>query len=217
MPSEPEKEPLVSVKEVKQDLRKTEPPLVDLKVSNPVTYIKSWWKRIIGNEGMELTFRIRPLTAIAIAVIALTITLGIGRFELPFTIPYFVYSNKVTPPPADRPSPTNLYRNTGFVGELRYNKTLERYYLITGGSETVNLTVPENIDLTDLIGRRIFAAGVYYLEERSLTVLSAEDLEVLPEEIEPVPTNPPAGGSPPPTPSPSPTSSPATSPSASPS
>lgn len=37
--------PVISVKKVKQDLRKTEPPLVDLKVSNPLAYIKSWWKK----------------------------------------------------------------------------------------------------------------------------------------------------------------------------
>src|SRR3989337_2953403 len=85
-------EGLISAKQVKTDLRKKEPPLVDVKVTNPLTYIKSWWKRIIGNEGIDCRLRIKPLTAIAITVIIVTVSMGIGRFVFPFKIPFFVYT-----------------------------------------------------------------------------------------------------------------------------
>jgi len=87
-------EGVISAKKIKPDLRKKESPLVDIKVTNPITYIKSWWNKIIGNEGIELRVKVRPLTAIAISIIILTVTLGIGKFVLPFRVPFFVYTSK---------------------------------------------------------------------------------------------------------------------------
>jgi len=43
----------------------TEPLLVDVKVTNPVTYLRRWWEKVIGNEGISLSVKIHPLTAIA--------------------------------------------------------------------------------------------------------------------------------------------------------
>ena len=98
------------------DLRKKEPPLVDVKVTNPLVYIKSWWKKIIGNEGIDLRLKVRPLTAIAITIIVVTVSLGIGKFVLPFKLPFFVYTSKVSPTPTPDVS---IFRNTAFTGILR--------------------------------------------------------------------------------------------------
>ncbi len=81
----------------KPDLREKEKPLVDLKVTNPITYIKSWWKKIIGNEGIEVKIKAKPLTVIAMTIITLTVTLGIGKVVLPFTIPFFEYTTNDVP------------------------------------------------------------------------------------------------------------------------
>lgn len=178
-------EGVISAKKLKPDLRKKEPPLVDIKVTNPITYIKSWWKRIIGNEGVDLHIKIRPLTAIAISIIVLTVSLGIGKFVVPFNVPFFVYTSKVTPTPFPD---GNEYRDTAFVGTLRHTPLTSRYYLLTSSSEAINLEVPENIDLQDFVGRRIFATGKYYDKTRTLLVTEATDLELLPEEVEVIPT-----------------------------
>ena len=180
------KTPVVSVKKIKPDLRKKELPLVDIKVTNPITYLKSWWKRIIGNEGIEFRIRIRPLTAIAISLIIVSVSFGIGRFVLPFNIPFFEYT------PKELPSPTlELTRDTAFSGTLRFTEANERYYLITTSSEAIMLEVPENIDLGKLIDRRIFATGKYNEDTRTLVVDDASDLEILPKEVEAVPTTTP--------------------------
>lgn len=180
------KTPVVSVKKIKPDLRKKELPLVDIKVTNPITYLKSWWKRIIGNEGIEFRIRVRPLTAIAISLIVVSISFGIGRFVLPFNIPFFEYT------PKEFPSPTpELTRDTAFSGTLRFAETNERYYLITTSSEAIILEVPENIELKKLIDRRIFATGKYNEDSRTLIVNDASDLEILPKEAEAVPTTTP--------------------------
>ena len=178
-------EGIISTKKLKPDLRKKEPPLVDIKVTNPITYIKSWWKKIIGNEGVDLHLKIRPLTAIAIAIIVLTVTLGIGKFVVPFNVPFFVYTSKITPTPVPG---DNVYRDTAFSGTLRHTPLTSRYYLITSSAEAINLEVPDNIDLKDFVGRRIFATGKYYDRTRTLLVTEATDLELLPEEIEVIPT-----------------------------
>lgn len=177
-------EGLISAKKIKTDLRKKEPPLVDLKVTNPLTYIKSWWKRIIGNEGIDFRFRIKPLTAIAISVIILTVTMGIGRFVFPFKIPFFIYTSEEGAATSDKVD----YRDAAFTGELRHAFLTNRYYLTTSSSEAINLQVPDNVDLKDFVGRRIFAIGKYQEETRTLLVTDAANLELLPSEAETIPT-----------------------------
>jgi hypothetical protein len=183
-------EGLISAKKIKKDLRMTEPPLVDIKVTNPLTYIKSWWKRIIGNEGIDVRVRIKPLTAIAISIIILTVTMGIGRFAFPFKIPFFIYTSEEGTAALDEAQ----YRDTGFTGTLRHVKLTDRYYLTTSSSEAINLEVPENVDLKDFVGRRIFATGKYHEETRTLLVVDAADLELLPSEAQTIPTTEPASG-----------------------
>lgn len=180
-------EGLISAKEIKKDLRMKEPPLVDVKVTNPLTYIKSWWKRVIGNEGVDFRLRVRPLTAIAMTVIIVTITMGIGRFVFPFEVPFFVYTSKEGTVTLDE----KKYRDTGFTGELRYVFLTKRYYLTTSSSEAINLQVPDNVDLKNFVGRRIFATGKYHEETRTLLVVDAADLELLPTEAETIPTTEP--------------------------
>lgn len=177
-------EGLISAKKIKKDLRMKEPPLIDVKVTNPLTYIKSWWKRIIGNEGIDVRVRVKPLTAIAISIIIFSVTMGIGRFVFPFKIPFFVYTSKEGTPTLDE----EKYRDTGFTGTLRYVLLTGRYYLTTSSSEAINLQVPENVDLKDFVGRRIFATGKYHEETRTLLVVDATDLELLPSEAETIPT-----------------------------
>lgn len=178
-------EGVVEAKKMKPDLRKKEPPLVDVKVTNPLTYIKSWWKKIIGNEGVDMRIRVKPLTAIAISIIVLTITLGIGKFVFPFKVPFFVYTteNKSTPVSDD-----NGYRNTAFTGTLRHTLLSNRYYLITSTSEAINLELPDNIDLKGFVGRRIFATGKYHDESRTLLITDTKNLELLPEDAQVIPT-----------------------------
>ena len=122
---------------------KTEPPLVDLKVTNPVTYIKRWWSKIIGNEGMEFRFRIHPLTTIAIAFVVTSLTLGIGKFALSATIPFLKYEKLegilVTDTPKIPTITPDPWRETAFTGTLQYSGPIQKYYLITTSSEAIAL------------------------------------------------------------------------------
>lgn len=54
---------------------KNDPPLVAVSVTNPITYLKLFIKRLLKNEG--ITIKIKPLTAIAM-IIALSTAFGTG-------------------------------------------------------------------------------------------------------------------------------------------
>lgn len=209
--SDTEKTPFILIKNEKPDLRKKEQPLVDLKVTNPITYLKKWWKRVIANEGIDFRFRIRPLTAIAISVVVAALYFGVGRIKTPFDIPFFEFI------PADTSDATPIpKRETAFIGLLKYTTYNGKYYLITSSSEAIQLEVPEDIDLKSMKGKRIFASGGYNPNKMLLVVNEITDMEILPATAVPVPTKPPTP-KPTPTTRPTPKSTPVTTPTSEPS
>lgn len=165
--------------------KKEDTPLVFLKVTNPITYIKKWWKNIIGNEGIDFRFRIRPLTAIALTIIIASIGFGVGNFVLPYKLPFFEYA---TPRPTASPKPEE-WKETAYIGTLKYSEATQKFFLVTSSSaEAITLDIPDNIDLTSLIEKRIIAAGNYSKAQRKLVVTDAKDMEVLPKSPVPIPT-----------------------------
>lgn len=58
--------------------KRDDPPLIDIKITNPVKYLKLWLKRLLKNEGIDLRVRIRPLTAIAMCMAFATFFAGTG-------------------------------------------------------------------------------------------------------------------------------------------
>lgn len=163
-----------------------DPPLVDVKVTNPVTYLKKWWNKVIGNEGMEFRFRVKPLTAIAISLVVVTAAFGLGEIVLPYDIPFFKQNLPIISTPTPAPE---VWRETAYTGTLQFSDITGKFYLlVTSSSEAITLEVPENLDLKDFVGRRIFAAGQYNKSQRILKVLEASDMEVLPKKSVSIPT-----------------------------
>lgn len=158
------------------------PDLISLRVTNPVTYFKIWWARIMQNEGMDFRFRVKPLTAIAISLIVFSLSFGLGGILLPFNLPFV----RVTPP-TPIPTPEAL-RETGFTGTLKLASNTQKYFLLTQSSEAINLEVPLAINLSKYVGRRIFASGKYNKPTRTLTVSDVDDLEILPQKPVTIPT-----------------------------
>lgn len=181
--------PFVEIYNEKPDLRKKEPPLVSIQVTNPITYIKSWWKKVMGKEGVDFHFKIKPLTAIAMTTVIAIFGFGVGKITFTPQKPFIQYVPIVAPTPAPTPNP---WRNTAFSGTLRFSSAENRFYLLTTSSEAVNLDVLESVDFKKFIGRRIFATGSYNSNTHTLIVNDASDLELLPEKVEPIPIAIPA-------------------------
>lgn len=157
-----------------------EPPLVDVKVTNPVTYLRRWWEKVIGNEGMSFSMRIHPLTFIA-AVVAV---FGFGRYSI--NIPFLKYETTgIIIPTATAEA---VWKETAFTGKLQYSVTNQKYFLLTTSAEAITLEVPDNLDLLTLVGKRIMAVGEYNKATKLLRVSDAKDLEILSKTKEPIPT-----------------------------
>lgn len=166
----------------------TEPPLIDVKVDNPVTYFRRFWEKVIGNEGMELKLTIKPLTTIFGIALLGTIAFGLGKFVIPegFKIPFIEFSGIPTTTPTS--TTETIWKETGFTGKLQYSATNNKYFLITTSSKAITLNVPDNLNLFTLIGKRIFAVGEYDKKTKILKVIDIKDLEVLPTTPIPIPT-----------------------------
>ena len=186
-----------------------EKPLVEVKVTNPVTYLKNWWSKVMGKEGIDFSFRIHPVTAVAMAVAIALVSFGAGRFSI--NIPFLKYEVVNSPVPTPTPA---VWKETAYTGTLQFSKSTGKFYLmVTSSSELITLEVPENIDLTNYIGKRILAIGNYNKSKKILEVTDAKTLEVLPKTQVSIPTTAPTlSQSPEPTTSPTPEPSPSASP-----
>lgn len=153
----------------------TDPPIVAVTVNNPVTTLKKWWKKVIGNEGIDFRLTIHPLTAIAIASTIALGSFGLGRITLPKDNPIVRYLPQLAPAPTPNP-----WRETAFSGTLRHTQNSNTYYLQTEKAEAITLQVPATINLGSLVGKRIFASGKLNTTTGVLVVIEATDLELLP-------------------------------------
>lgn len=170
-----------------------DPPLVSFSVTNPVTYLKSWWKRIIGNEGVEVKVKIHPLTTLVIVLILFSGTFSLGAITaLLHDVPVL---KEVLPLPSITPLP-DPWRDAAYSGTLR--KIADgKFYLQTVDAKAINLAIPDNVNLEKYVGKRIFASGRYNVDSGVLEVTDATDLEVLPQQaqivatIAPTPTSTP--------------------------
>ena len=166
-----------------------EPPIVDFKVRNPITYIKNWWKKIIGNEGVEIKIKVRPITTLLIVALVLTGTYGLGVITALLAKIPMIKDVLPTPIPSQTPQPTsNPWKETAFSGTLRFSTVTQKYYLSTSSAEAITLDVPLSINLSKLVGKKIFAVGKYNKTTDILIISDISGLVILPASTQPIPT-----------------------------
>ena len=165
----------------------TPPDLFNLKITNPLIYIKYWWKRIIANEGIDMRFRMKPLTVFGVALIAFSLAFGLGGVVLPTFFPWMKFnSGVVSTTPTPQPE---LLKDTALKGTLTKTNTIPtKFYLITTSTEAVTLEIPEGFNLLPFVGKRILAVGTYDSKNKVLEVEDIQDLEVLSTTPVPIPT-----------------------------
>ena len=167
----------------------SDPPIVDLKVRNPVTYIKNWWKKIIGNEGVEIKIKVRPITTLLIVALVLTGTYGLGIITAFLAKIPMIKDVLPTPFPIQTPTPTmSPWKETAISGTLRYSTVTGKYYLTTSSAEAITLEIPALVDAARLVGKKIFAVGKYNKTTDVLIVADVTGLAILPTSPLPIPT-----------------------------
>ena len=197
--SDPTIVPPISVTTTQTGVNTTTPPdLLNVKITNPLVYIKYWWKRIMANEGIDLRLRVKPLTVFGVSLIAFSLAFGLGGVVLPVAFPGFKLNNIISSSPT--PTPETIWKDTALKGTLTKSNTIPvKFYLVTTSTEAVTLEVPVGFNLITVVGKRILAVGTYNSKDKVLEVEDIQDLEVLPNTQVPIPTSPPT-----PTPTPSP-------------
>lgn len=145
---------------------KGDPPLVNVgvKVTNPVTYLKNWFRRIIGNEA--ITIRVKTVTALMIAVILASggITLTLLNY-LKSTVPVVKYIPSVATSPG---------KQTAFSGT--FVKTDNAYFLVANTDTVITLSLPSNIDAQDINGKRVLVTGEYHEDTKVLYVVAIHEV-----------------------------------------
>lgn len=181
-----------------------EPPIVDVKVRNPLGYIKNWWKRIIGNEGIDIKIKVRPITTLLVVALILTGTYGLGMITAILAKVPYIKDVIPTPVPLKAPIATpEQWKETAFSGILRFSAITGKYYLTTTSAEAITLDIPQSVDAAKLVGKKIFAVGKFNKATDVLIIADITGLTILPSSSQPIPTV-----SPTPTPVPEPTSVP---------
>jgi len=61
------------------------PDLIDVRVSNPVTYLKLWLSQFFKNSEITFTVKVRPMALISLAI-AISIILGGTGFSIFYLI-----------------------------------------------------------------------------------------------------------------------------------
>lgn len=167
----------------------TNPPdLVNLKITNPLVYIKYWWKKIMANEGIEMKVRARPVTVFGVALIAFSLAFGLGGVVFPTFFPWVKINGNAVTTATPTPQP-EILKETALKGILtKTSSNLPKFYLVTTSTEAVTLKIPEGFDLQSFVGKRILADGIYDAKNKILEIKDIQDLEVLSKTPIPIPT-----------------------------
>lgn len=171
---------LKDLKEAKEQ-KELEEPLVSVKINNPFTRILKWLNEVKKKQTTTFTFRLGvPLIALPVLVAAFAgVFFGLG---------------KVTTKPTETVVDTTpLFYTVSKAGRLKIILTqgTQNYYLIMPSGEAIKLTIPANINMEGLDGKRILATGKFYTKDQLIVVENLSGLEVLPVTPKPLPTQVP--------------------------
>lgn len=139
------------------------PPMFSFKIANPIIYLKHWWKSVIANEGIDLRFRVKPLTAIAIGVVTISILTGTG-----FAITRFYFLPVVVP--------------NAFLGKTTFTGTLagtgDRIFLLTSTDQVYTLELPPQTLITNLLDHKVLVKGK--LDTKTAVLKATEIIDLSP-------------------------------------
>ena len=163
--------------EVKTTKITTRSPYVDpplFTITNPVNYLRRWWKRVISREGIDFRLRIHPVTAFVIILMVGGASFGVGRISVPRAVAQLIPEWIMKPTPTPDP-----WKETALSGILQRNMS-GKFFLVTAASpQAITLQVPSSIDLASSIGKRILASGKYNAETNVLLISDATQIEIL--------------------------------------
>ncbi len=148
---------------------KEDPPIVAFEVNNPVNHLRNWWQKVIGKEGIDIRFKIHPLTAIILVSIIAGTSFSLGQISILKSVPLI---NQLPIFPEASPLPTPIpARRTAFRG-LFFQSTQGQIYLLTDESEAIILYDLPSTAMDEAGGQRVVVEGMFDQTTHSLAVMS---------------------------------------------
>ncbi len=170
----------VHIEQVNKYSENHDPPLVDLKVTNPVTYFKNWLTRFLKDQDIDLRIRIKPFATIglflAFAAVSGT-SFSVGRYLFPNSSPIF-------------------HREVIYQGSLQKTDQGITLALPNSDSYTLRLKEKSTVNLNNLKEGQVLVKGnltftPFVIEVSDITSLSTEQIisSAKPAEVELVSTD----------------------------
>lgn len=153
-----------------------DPPMIDVKITNPVTYLKLWFKKLFSNEGIDISFKVKPITAV---LIVLAITTIVGGTSLSLAKWYF-FPILV---------PTHMIAKTSYTGKLQSSG--EKFILVTTSSQAYILKNDSPQNLSQLKDQNVLVTGKLNNKTNIIEVSEIASLNTTPSPqptLQPIPT-----------------------------
>lgn len=165
---------------------KDDPPLVDVKVTNPVTYLKKWLDKLLKNQDIDIRLRIKPFATIGLGLAFLAVSgtsFSIGRYLFPNSSPIFhrevIYQGSVQK--TDQGIYLALPNSDLYTLKLK-EKSIVNFNTLQEGQALVkgNLTVqPFVIEVSEIIP--LEDSQVSLNPQASFVIADSLDLDTAPE------------------------------------
>lgn len=162
-----------AIRDLSGKFSKVDPPFISFSITNPVTYIRKWWKGVMDGEGVDLKLKIHPFTAVMIVCAIGGVSFGIGRFSVPEPILKYI-PILASPLPTASPNP---WVDTALTGVLQ--KQGDQFFLIGNDTQAIKIETPTGVILDSSVGKRILVSGKYNSLTHSLQVASASNIEIV--------------------------------------
>lgn len=162
-----------------------DPPLVDLKVTNPLTYLKNWLTRLLKNQDIDIRIKIKPFATLAL----------IGAFSAVFGLGYGFGLNSAAKALFPNSSPL-LKRAITVEGTIQKSSSGKYYLSANNTLWTLNALSPvSEKSLNSLVGKDASIKGNLTAEKNLINVsevisLDAPEPAVSQAEPPPVPATP---------------------------
>jgi len=169
--------PPVRVTKIEKYSEQNDPPMVDVKVTNPVTYFKKWVGKLLNNQDIDIRLKIKPFATIGL-ILAFTAvggtTFSIGRYFFPNSSPV-------------------LHRAISLQGTVQRSETGQNYLSLQDGSLWSLKPVNGKVNLVNVAGKQVTVKGNLTAEANVINVSEVIVFQSLPDaQITPIPPNIPA-------------------------
>lgn len=122
---------------------RNDPPMVDLKVTNPVTYFKKWVTKFFKNQDIDIHLKIKPFATIGLILAFTTVSgvsFNIGRMFFPNSSPI-------------------LHRAITLQGEVQKSESGQYYLSLPDNTLWTLRPKATNINLNNVLNKQVLVKG----------------------------------------------------------